>query len=86
MPAVVPFKVTLATPLASVVAVLADRVPRLVVKVTTWPTGNRLPLASRTVALRVLVAVLLALIKVGLAVRPVMVAVLASATSATVAV
>ncbi|VVN30839.1 hypothetical protein PS623_04770 [Pseudomonas fluorescens] len=86
VPAAVPFKVTLATPLALVVAVLADRVPLVVVKVTVWPTGNGLPLASRTVALRVLVAVPLAVIEVGLVVRPVTAAVLASATSATVAV
>ena len=85
VPAVVPRKLTEAWPLASVVADAADKVPRFVAKVTTWPGGNRLPFASRTVAVMVLAAEPFATMLVGLADSPTTVAVDASATSWTVA-
>ena len=85
VPAAVPVKLTEAWPLPLVVIEAADKVPRFVAKVTTWPAGNRFPLASLTVAVRTLAVAPSATMLVGLADSPTTVAVDASATSWTAA-
>lgn len=86
VPALVPFRVIVALPLASVVLDAPESVPRFVDQLTATPAPMALPLASRRVAVRVLVAAPLAVIEVGLATRLTTFAVLVSATSDTVAV
>ncbi|MGO3952236.1 hypothetical protein Q7C33_28000, partial [Pseudomonas sp. BP11-1-1] len=66
-PATVPFSVTVAWPLALVVLDAADKLPSDVDQVTATPAPRVLPLASLTVATRVLVVVPLATMLVGVA-------------------
>nr|WP_232916967.1 hypothetical protein [Pseudomonas corrugata] len=84
-PAAVPLRVTLVLPLASVVVDAADKVPVLVVQVT-GALGTGLPLASSTVAARVLVATPFATMLAGVAVRSMTLAVEPSDVNTTLAV
>lgn len=85
-PAVVPLRLIVAFPEASVVLDAPDSIPLLVVQATETPAGTGLPWASCTVATSTLLSASLAVMVVGVATRLTTLAVALSATRVTVAV